>query len=115
MYDLPIFHFNTVIVLPMCTLYCYLPCTDIDSSGNEVEEDRPSGADAEHRQPSKTINAKAQQRKRAEKRRRKLSEKFHNAVVKFNTVNDILERNSAIEDGLKSKRDGGSLCDATIP
>ena len=114
MYDLPIVYFNTVIVLPICTLYCYPPCTDIDSSGNEVEEDRPSGADAEHRQPSKTINAKAQQRKRAEKRRRKLSEKFHNAVVKFNTVNDILERNSAIEDGLKSKRDGGSLQDATV-
>lgn len=35
---------------------------DIFSDGKVIEEERPSGPDAEHRQPSKTINAKAQQR-----------------------------------------------------
>jgi hypothetical protein len=35
---------------------------DIFLDGKVIEEERPSGPDAEHRQPSKTINAKAQQR-----------------------------------------------------
>jgi hypothetical protein len=52
---------------------------DIDSKCNELELDldyvRLPGADAEHRQQAKSINAKLQKKLREEKRRRKLTEK----------------------------------------
>ena len=46
---------------------------DIDSRGNDILEDRPSGPHAEHRQTAKTINGPAQQRMRSEHRRKKLN------------------------------------------
>ena len=45
----------------------YNQCTERDLKGNELTEDRPSGADAEDWQGAKTINADPQQRKRDEK------------------------------------------------
>ena len=58
--------------------------------GNELTEDRPSGADAEHGQGAKTINAEPQQRKRDEKRKEKTSAAYQKAEVERNIVNDIL-------------------------
>ena len=46
---------------------------DINSKGEEISDDRSSGPDAEHRQLTGTINHKAQQKKRDEKRRRRLA------------------------------------------
>lgn len=71
--------------------------SDIDEQGNEIEEDKPSGPDSEHRQPAKTINAKAQRVRRAEKRRRKMAEQHDKAVTEYHTINDILRRNAEVE------------------
>ena len=77
-------------------------------------EDRPSGADCECRQGAKTINAAAQQRLRAEKRRREQARKFNEATVEMNVINNILQRNTAVEDELRSQVDSELLVDNTI-
>ena len=81
---------------------------DINSKGEEIEEDRPSGANAEHKQSSKTINAPGQQLKRNEKRRSRLSDKYKKAVVERDVIENILEKNMAVELEL------GSFADATV-
>ncbi len=63
---------------------------DIDSKCKELDYVRPSGADAEHRQPAKTINAKLQKKLREEKRRRKLTEKHVKAAADHDVINIIL-------------------------
>ena len=90
---------------PNFVVYCVPPENkDIDSSGKEVVEDRPSGAQAEHRQPAKTINAPAQQRQRSELRRKKMAEKHRDAIVEYTTMNDILSRNGIVNR--KRNREG---------
>jgi len=82
---------------------CYLTrqfCLDINKKGEAILEDRPCGAEAEHRQGSKTINAREQKRLRAEKRRGILAKKHHEAVVKSNTISKILDRNKTVENEL---------------
>ena len=64
--------------------------------------DRPSGADAEHMQPSKTINSKAQRKKREDKRRKKMALKFNEDTTSRNAIINILQRNSAVENKVKS-------------
>ena len=49
----------------------------------------PSGADAEHRQPSKTINAEVQKKLRDDKRRAKLVREYNEATVSHNTIRTI--------------------------
>ncbi len=88
--------------------------SDIGSNGHEVEEDQPLGPRAEHHQSSKTLNAKAQQRKRAELRRKKLAEDHCNAMVKCTTTNDILARNRVVAIKLKSKVESGNIADSTV-
>ena len=87
---------------------------DINSKGEEISDDRPSGPDAEHRQPAKTLNHKAQQRKRDEKRRRRLALKHEESLVEYNTINHILVRNKEVEDELRSKTTSHSLVDCSI-
>jgi hypothetical protein len=60
-------------------------------------DDRPYSSQEENGQPSKTINAPAQQRLRSELRRKKLAEKHRDAVVACSTINDILSCNNAVE------------------
>ena len=88
--------------------------SDIDSNGDEVEEERPSGADAEHRQAAKTINADWQKKKREEKRLKKLSEEHRTMEREYNIINDILARNTEVETELKAKTESGSLTDASV-
>jgi ribosomal protein L15 len=88
--------------------------SDIDEQGNEIEEDKPSGPDSEHRQPAKTINAKAQRVRRAEKRRRKMAEQHDKAVTEYHTINDILRRNAEVENELKDRVTSGVVADATV-
>ena len=72
------------MIYPFLThLISYVMHSDINSRGEIIEEDRPSGADSEHRQPAKTINADGQKKKRDEKRRRKLVLKHNKATVSF--------------------------------
>ena len=78
-------------------------------------EDRPSGAYSECRQGSKTINAKGQQRLRVEKRRRELAKKFNESNVELNVIQNILERNKAVELILGAKVESLLIEDNTIP
>ena len=77
-------------------------------------EDRPSGPDTEHRQPSKTINAKAQQRMRAERRRKRIADRYDEAVLNSTTIAEILRRNSIVEEKIKSRTDSKTLSAATV-
>ena len=87
---------------------------DIDSKCQELDFVRPSGADAEHRQPAKTINAKAQKKLCEEKRRRKMTEKHVKASADHDVINIILERNRGVEQELLGMRDEiASLADVT--
>ena len=87
-------------------IHCTRHNTDIDSSNKEILEDCPSGPVAEHCQPAKTINAPAQQRKRAELRRKKLADAHREALVTNATVNDILRRNADVEAKLLAMQKG---------
>ena len=68
----------------------------IDPEGSKIVDERPSGPDAEHRRPSKTINAKAQQIMRAKRRQKWTADKYDEAVLKYNTIHEMLKRNKAI-------------------
>ena len=92
----------------------YNQCTERDSKGNELTEDRPSGADAEDWQGAKTINADPQQRKRDEKWRRKTSAAYQKAEVERNIVNDIFQKNCAVGLELKVKTASNSVSDAIV-
>ena len=83
---------------------------DIDSRGNEMLEDCPSGPHAEHRQTAKTINGPTQKRMRTELRRKKLAESHRNAAVECNTINDVLLRNKAVEQLILSKMAKNNKC-----
>ena len=89
-------------------------CSDINSKGETILEDRPCGAEAEHRQGSKTINALEQKRLRAEKRRGILAKKHSEAVVKTNIISNILDRNKMVESELRSRAASKSFEDATV-
>ena len=69
----------------------FLVHSDINERGETIEQDRPSGAHAEHLQAAKTINAEAQQKRRADKRRLELTRKANEAQVKHNVVSKILK------------------------
>ncbi len=88
--------------------------TDITSTGEEVEKDRPSGPDAEHLQYSKTLNGPAQRRMRDEKKMKKAVKAHTDAIETYNFVRDILARNREVEKKLLDKIDGDSLADATV-
>ena len=79
-----------------------------------IEEDRPSGADAEHCQGAKTINHSGQKRLRAEKRRRLLANKFAEAEVTRKTILNILTKNKNVEDELANMTESGLVSDASI-
>jgi len=88
---------------------------DIDSKGQELDYERPSGADVEHRQPAKTISAKAQKKLHEEKRRRKLTEKHLKAAADHDIINIILGRNHGVEQELLGMRDEiSTLADVTV-
>ena len=88
--------------------------SDIDSRGNLVDEDRPSGADAEHRQAAKTINCEHQRQLREDRRLKKASEQQCKEEVAYNTIQDILQQNSGVEQELQKKTESGSVSDATV-
>jgi len=87
---------------------------DINEKGETIEQDRPSGAHAEHLQGAKTINAEAQQKKRADKRRLELTRKANEAQVKHNVMSKILQNNAEVEAKLIAQVDSNMLADATI-
>lgn len=89
-------------------------CADINSRGEEVEKDRPSGPDAEHLQYAKTLNGKAQRRMREERRRTKASEEHASAIEEYNIVHDVLKRNATVEERLIARASSGSLADVTV-
>lgn len=88
--------------------------TDIASSGKQVEQDRLSGADSEHRQPAKIRNAVAQKRKRDKKCRSKFWEAFRQADMDHNIINFILQRNREVESELRLKTESKLLADAKV-
>ena len=88
--------------------------SDIDSRGNLVDEDRPSGADAEHRQAAKTINCEHQRQLREDRRLKKASEQQCKEEVAYNTIQDILQQNSGVEQELQDKTESGYVSDATV-
>ena len=77
-------------------------------------EDRPSGADCECRQGLKPINAKGIQRLRVEKRRRQLAKKFNESNVERNVIQNILEKNKAVELLLRAKVESLLIEDNTL-
>lgn len=79
-----------------------------------MEDDRPSGANAEHRQAAKTINAEAQKKKRIEKRMKKDAEKFRKAEHERNAIGHIIERNGQVEAEILAKTASGLLEDSTV-
>ena len=83
---------------------------DIDSGGNEILEDRPSGPHAEHWQTVKTINGPTQKRMRIELLRKKIAESHRNAVVECNTINGVLLRNETVERLILSKMGKNNKC-----
>ena len=70
----------TFIVIPL----------DTNERGEEVEEDRPCGADSECRQAAKTINAAGKKRLRADKRGRELGMKYNDAKLMHSVIQKIL-------------------------
>ena len=78
----------------------YFVHLDINSIGEDIKEDRTSGANAYHRQSYKTLNADCQKRKRVDKRRMELWKKYNEAVVEHNIILNILEHNKAVDSGL---------------
>ena len=79
-----------------------------------IEEDRPSVADTEHRQGAKTINHSGQKRLRAEKRRRLLAKKFAEAEVKRNTILNILQKSTIVEDELANMTESKLISDTSV-
>ena len=79
-----------------------------------IEEDRPSGADAEHRQGAKTINRSGQKRLRAEKQRSLLAKKFSEAEVTRKTILDILAMNKNVKDESANMTESGLISDTSI-
>lgn len=59
---------------------------DIDPDNNEIQFERPSGADSERRQYAKTINHSTQQQLQNFKRREKLSNDYEDAVHIRNAI-----------------------------
>ena len=92
----------------------FLIHSDINERGETIEQDRPEGAHAEHLQAAKTINAEAQQKRRADKRRLELTRKANEAQVKHNVVSKILQSNKEVEAKLTAQLDSNVLADATI-
>ena len=91
-----------------------IQCTDIHSCGDDVDKDRPSGADCEHRQSAKTINAEPQKKLRQQKRMKKLTLKFRIAEQDSNVITHILQRNEEVEIILRANILCDSLSDATV-
>jgi len=89
-------------------------CTDIHSCGDDVDEDRPSGADCEHRQPAKTINAEPQKKLRQQKRMKKLTLKFRIAEQDINVITHILQQNEEVEINLRANILCDSLSEANV-
>ena len=89
-------------------------CTDINSHGDEIDDVWPSGANAEHRQPSKCINAEGQKKLRDAKQRAKLVREFNQATVEYNTIQTILERNKLVEGDILENTNTQSLDDVGI-
>ena len=79
-----------------------------------IEEDRPSGADAEHCQGAKTINHSGQKRLRAEKRRRLLAKKFGEAEVTKKIILNILTKNKNVKDEFANMTESGLVSGASI-
>ena len=84
------------IKINISTLRVY-PCTDIHSCGDKVHEDRSSGADCEHRQPAKTINAEPQNTLRQQKHMNKLTLKIRTVEQDSNAITHILQQNKEVE------------------
>ena len=95
-------------------LFVNFVLSDINSKGDECFDNRPSGPDSEHRQPAKTLNHIAQQRKRDEKRRRRLALKHEESLVEYNVILHLLKRNEEVEEELKSKMSTRTLADCSI-
>ena len=91
-----------------------IQCADIHSCGDDVDEDRPSGADCEHRQPAKTINAEPQKKLRQQKRMKKLTLKFRIAEQDINVITHILQQNEEVEINLRANIYCDSLSEATM-
>lgn len=62
----------------------------------------------------KTINHKAQQRKRDDRRRRMLALKHEKTLVTYNTISHTLERNALVEEELTSKTTTGSITNCMV-
>jgi len=58
----------------------------IDSCGDDVDKDRPSGAACKHRQSAKTINAEPQKKLLQQKRMKKLTLNFRIAEQDSNIM-----------------------------
>ena len=76
---------------------------DIDSKGNEILEDRPTGADREWMQPSKTINHDGPKRVRKEKQLRIATEQLSKDIVAYNSIKAIVSRADEAERKLVVK------------
>ena len=87
---------------------------DIDSKGKELRNEKPEGADQEWKQPAKTLNHEGPKRARLEKRRKQASEKFSKELIQYNTITDVLRKNGAVEEEVKSMTATGVLTDASI-
>ena len=79
--------------------FLFLPksSSDIDSSGNVIKDDKPTGPNQEWKQPAKTLNHHWQ-KKCADKNLQHSSDAYNAAIVKYNTVKDILEKNASVEE-----------------
>ena len=75
---------------------------------SQFQSGRQRAPNAEHRQPLKSINAKAQQRKKADARRQNLAAKYNESITSRNTIIDILQCSASVEEKL------GPITNATI-
>lgn len=88
--------------------------SDINSKGETLDCMLPSGADAEHRQPAKTINGEWQKKLRADKRRMKLAAKHEKAETDRDCIELVLKMNTEVEQELLGMDGVNSLEDVTI-
>ena len=100
--------------LSLPTLLTHILHTDVDSSGNEIKDEKPTGASQEWKQPAKTLNHEGQKRVRLEKRRKQASEKYSRLLVNYNSIADILAKNKSVEAEVISRTQTGILSDVTV-
>ena len=99
---------------PLLAHHIFRSFIDIALNGNEVEEDRPSGAMLNTGSLLNLSMDEHRRRKLDEKLQKKFAEALREADMERNVIKHILERNSEVENTHQSKTESKLLSDAKM-